>query len=109
MRMPGFSAEGSLYNRSDLYKYLDNQIYGTDRRTLVPAISSAYTDPGIIGPIVGPLHMYERDRGFPWPPLQMDDILCRGPDGHNCCGYEYDKVTGQLHCLAPGADGCCHN
>lgn len=37
MRMPGFSAEKSLYNRGGQYEHLDKQIDRIDKLAVVPA------------------------------------------------------------------------
>jgi len=104
MRMPGFSAEASLYNRSRQWEHLDSQMRGTGRRTVVPALDLSDIHIGTT-PLqttnVGPLSRYK------FPPLK----ICPRYPVNGCCMYSAPEWHGnvlEIHCIEPpSADGCC--
>jgi len=100
MRMPGFSAESSLYNHGGLYEHLDTQKDGTDGMTVVPAFS--------VGDPYGPTN----PSNTPLQRTNIKPICSRYPDRMNCCLYTMKKHGNYIELVCaegPSITGCCRN
>jgi len=83
MKMPGFRAEASLFNRGGQYEYLDMQMDRTNRTTIIPAETSGMvniSDKSSISDTPLPLASKTCCK-YLWGPCHYEGlkIICEGP------------------------------
>ena len=92
MRMPGFSAEVSLYNRGGQYEYLNTQTDRAGGRAVTPAVTGLIVNGGDFRPdsdTPAPIWQYG-PFGQPEPPkpkYQCCELGCRTYVQGNCAGH----------------------